>query len=64
MGDLPLHDWQFYVVTAAMLGAIWLVIRPLLPRKDGTVGCPNCADGVASKKRAHRTDLTINRKRI
>jgi len=64
MGHLPLGDWQFYIVTAAMLGAMWLIVRPLLPRKDGSTGCPHCADGMASKKRPRKTEMTIMGKRI
>ncbi len=64
MGDLPLGDWQFYIVTAAMLGAVWLIVRPLLPRKGGSGGCPHCADGAASKKRPRKTEMTIMGKRL
>lgn len=64
MGNLPLGDWQFYVVTAAMLGAIWLVMRPFLPRHGGSAGCPNCADGASAKKRPPKTELTIDGKRV
>lgn len=62
MDGLPLGDWQFYVVTGAALGAIWLIVRPLLSRKDSS-GCPNCADGAASSRR-RPTGLTIEGKRI
>ncbi len=64
MPDLPLGDWQFYVVTGAALGAIWLIIRPFLPRKGGSTSCPNCADGAASKQRRRKTGLTVEGRRI
>lgn len=64
MPDLPLGDWQFYVVTGAALGAVWLVVRPLLPSKSGSASCPNCADGAASKKRPRKTGLTVEGRRI
>jgi len=63
MAGLPLTDWQFYVVTGAFLIAVWLVIRPLLPRKDASGGCPNCAAG-ASPKRSRKMGLTVEGERL
>jgi hypothetical protein len=28
---LPLHDWQFWAVTAVALVALWFVLRELVP---------------------------------
>ncbi|MCC6907683.1 MAG: hypothetical protein IT430_07070 [Phycisphaerales bacterium] len=63
MDGLPLGDWQFYVVTAAALGGIWLIVRPLLGR-PGNSGCPNCADGAATSTRRRTTGLTVEGKRV
>ncbi|MCB1034421.1 MAG: hypothetical protein KDD47_11375 [Acidobacteria bacterium] len=36
-------DPQFYVVTAAALGGMWLVLRPFLRRsREQKAGCPTC----------------------
>lgn len=32
---MPINDWQFWVVTAVAIGAIWMLKRALLPRKKG-----------------------------
>ena len=29
--SFPIHDWQFWVVTAAMLGALLWILRGVLP---------------------------------
>lgn len=62
MAGLPLDDWQFYVVSAAFLAATWLIVRPLLPRKDASGGCPNCAS--SPPKRRRKTGLTVEGKRL
>lgn len=66
---MPLHDWQFWVVSLLALWGLWLLARPLLPvRKSSNAdeaGCPNCASGAASsKKRQHRVALTVDRRRV
>lgn len=39
----PWSDPQFYIVTAAALGGLWMVVRPFLKRpKDQAAGCPTC----------------------
>lgn len=45
----PVHDWQFWVVTALALGAMLFLLRPLLP-------------GAKKRKamRRGRTTLTID----
>jgi hypothetical protein len=56
---MPLDDWQFYVVTAVVLWAIWRLVRPLLSsRRSANVGCPTCASGAAAR-RPKRTQLTL-----
>ena len=49
--SFPVHDWQFWVATLAALGALWFLLRPLLPSK---------------RKRAakRRTSLTVEGKSI
>lgn len=39
--SLPWTDWQFYVVTASMLGGLWLLVRPFVSRSKRQ-GCPGC----------------------
>ncbi len=33
--SVPVDDWQFWVVTLLFLVCVWLVVRPLLPRRGG-----------------------------
>lgn len=42
----PLHDWQFWVVTALAGLALWWILRSLLPR-------------LGRRKTARRATLTI-----
>lgn len=44
---MPWHDWQFWIVTLATLGAAALLLRQFLPRQDGNA-CPACAAGAAA----------------
>jgi hypothetical protein len=44
---MPLHDWQFWVVSVAALWGAWAMTRQLLPLKR--------------KGRGKRTQLTIKR---
>jgi hypothetical protein len=67
MAAIPLDDWQFWVVTALALGAAWLVLTPLLPkRRSKSSACPGCPSGNAAEKapREKRVDLTIAGKRV
>ncbi|HEB60437.1 MAG TPA: hypothetical protein ENJ06_01280 [Phycisphaeraceae bacterium] len=50
----PVDDWQFWVVVGFFLGALYLVIRRLLPGRKG--GC-DCGCGSGSKKK--KIELTI-----
>ncbi|MBX3364800.1 MAG: hypothetical protein KF866_08555 [Phycisphaeraceae bacterium] len=29
----PVHDWQFWVATLAAVGALWFLIRRLMPHR-------------------------------
>jgi hypothetical protein len=60
---LPLFDWQFYVVTLLGLGALWLIVRPFVPRKRKTAGCHGCSLGPVPARR-RRTALTLRGRRI
>lgn len=47
--SFPWTDWQFYAVTVVMIGGVWQLVRPFLPRanrgsKAGCPGCDTCAD--------------------
>lgn len=71
---IPYDDWQFWVVTVAMLLGAYVMVRPFLPRRGGEAGnggggggsCPHCAMGGAATKRKSRpgkTRLTIEGQR-
>lgn len=32
---MPFGDWQFWLVTLAAAGALWMLVRVLIPRKQG-----------------------------
>lgn len=66
---MPLHDWQFWVVTVLVSLAVYALARTFLPRRraesTGDASCPTCPSGGArSRKRGRRVALTIDRKRI
>ena len=48
---MPLLDWQFWVVTLAMLWGFWTAARQFLPKK-GAPACGGCAAGSAACARA------------
>jgi hypothetical protein len=78
LAALPLDDWQFWVATALAAGSVWLVVRPLLPRRaksakpTACAGCPSSdragdrsgEDGADGKPRGRHVDLTIGGKRV
>ncbi len=33
---MPIDDWQFWIVTIIMIGALWMLKSMLLPKKKGT----------------------------
>ena len=46
----PFGDWQFWTVTAAAAGAVWVLVRPFLARTpDAAPGpcgsCPSASGG-------------------
>lgn len=47
MPNLPLSDWQFWLVTALAAGALWILIRMFIPKK---------------KPKGRRTTLTVSAK--
>jgi len=63
---MPLGDWQFWVVTLLCLAGLYYVVRPLLPQRKATDGCPHCGSGKAAqrKKRLRRVALTVERKHL
>lgn len=60
---MPLNDWQFYVVTIAALAGLLRAVWPLLPRRQGAGGCPNCSAGSAATKTRKRVQLTVEQRR-
>lgn len=48
MPMIPWSDWQFWIVTALALGALWILVRMFLPKKK--------------KPKGTRTNLTISAK--
>jgi hypothetical protein len=61
---MPISDWQFWVVTIIGLVGLWLVIKPLLPKRGGSDGCTHCGSGNAAKKKSRRVALTVERKHV
>lgn len=50
--SFPVADWQFWAVTASMLGSLWMLVRPFVgerPAKPGRGGCADCALGAAPR---------------
>ena len=64
---MPINDWQFWLVTVLAIGALWLLIRTVAPRRSTSAedpACPNCASGAASSRSKRRVPLTIEKKRV
>lgn len=42
--SFPVHDWQFWSVTFAAVGAVWLLVRPFFDSADSppSGACGNC----------------------
>jgi hypothetical protein len=68
---LPTSDWQFWIATAVAAAALFVVIRPFLPRslrrkgaKEGA--CPGCPSGSAAQRPAgpQKAALTIEGRRV
>lgn len=62
---MPVHDWQFWVVTAAALVALLVVLRPFLPARKGarSSACPGCGPGQAAA-RARKTQVTVSGRKM
>lgn len=52
MSAFPVHDWQFWAVTAMMLAAVGYILWQLVPRLTGRKG------------RRHKATLTIGGKPV
>ena len=46
----PLGDWQFWTVTAAAIGSVWMLVQPFLARDRKKSGgpCSHCGVGAGS----------------
>ncbi len=65
MSAFPIDDWQFWIATIVVLGALWFVIRPMIPRRGKGTACPNCPSGsVKGQPQAKRTELTMEGTKI
>ncbi|MHC4908591.1 MAG: hypothetical protein ACYTF9_02575 [Planctomycetota bacterium] len=51
--NVPIGDWQFWVVTLIAVGGAWLLLRPIIGKRDDD-GCTTCAP-----TRPERTSLTV-----
>lgn len=54
--SIPWTDWQFWVATLIALGALWLVLRNLLP--------PGWLPFTKSKGKETKTSITIGGKPV
>ncbi len=53
MSAFPIDDWQFWIATIVVLGALWFVIRPMIPRRGKALRVPI----------AHQAPSKVSRKR-
>lgn len=52
MGSIG-SDPQFYIVTGAALGGLWMALRPFLRRsQEQKAGCPTCTTCSVSRHRS------------
>ena len=62
---IPIHDWQFWVATVLAIGALVVVVRPLLPSKRKGASCPSCPSAnPKTPSTEHIATLTIDGKSI
>lgn len=50
--SFPVADWQFWAVTASMLGSVWMLVRPFVGErkpKASRGGCADCARAAAPR---------------
>ena len=60
---LPLHDWQFWVATAIVLGALGFIARPFIARKRKSTSCPGCPTASATSQ-SKQANITIEGRRV
>lgn len=60
---MPWRDPQFWIVSLCAIAGLWLLARPLVPRRGAGSACGGCASGAAAARR-RRTTLTIEGQRI
>ena len=63
---MPVGDWQFWIVTAAGMLGLWMIIKPFVPKRNKQTGCAHCASGTAAsrKKRSAKVSLTVNSNQV
>jgi hypothetical protein len=68
---MPLHDWQFWIVSALAAYGVWVLVRPFVRRgKSNDASCPSCpsggggAGGGEHRSQRRKVALTIERKRL
>ena len=50
--SFPVGDWQFWAVTASMLGSVWMLVRPFVGERKPRAargGCADCAAAAAPR---------------
>ena len=54
---MPMHDPQFWIVTAVALVGLWTLLRQFLPsRSDQGPACGGCAAGAAACAKPRKTE--------
>jgi hypothetical protein len=65
---MPLHDWQFYIVTLLVTACLWRMTRSTLAigGSQNAGKCTHCPSSGSEKKRTRQTrvTLTIDHRRI
>lgn len=52
---MPWTDWQFWVVTAAAVVSLWVLLRPFWKTSGDNPACGSCASGAAACARRPST---------